>query len=77
MRPDIRFIVPARSIRRYSFGEVDDYVDFVGSVVCSAPVYTTKELSDLGEQYELQEDVAGSPWKQVKGVADARPDFCR
>jgi len=77
MRPDIRFIVPARSIRRYSFGEVDDYVDFVGSAICSAPVYTTKELPGLGEQYELQEEADSGPWKRVTGVSDARPDFCR
>jgi hypothetical protein len=75
-RPDVRIILPARSKRRYRFGEVSDYIDWLGSTICSAPVYTTKELPDLGDQYERQADNADSGWMKITGTGGVQPDFC-
>ena len=77
IRPDIKFLVPARSIRHYPHGEVADYVDLVGSSICTAPVFTSKDLPDLGDQYQLQVYTAESRWMRVTGASGLPPDFCR
>jgi hypothetical protein len=76
-RQDVRFILPARSVRRYPHGEVSDYVAFVGDAICSVPVFTLKDLPDLGDQYQLQYDDADSPWMRVTGASGALPQFCQ
>jgi hypothetical protein len=77
IRSDIKFLVPARSIRHYPHGEVTDYVDLVGSSICAVPVFTTKDLPDLGDQYQLQVNTAESPWMRVTGASGVPPEFCR
>jgi hypothetical protein len=77
IRSDIKFVVPARSIRRYPHGNVADYVDLVGSSICAVPVFTTKDLPDLGDQYQLQVKTAERRWMRVTGASGLPPDFCR
>ena len=77
VRPDLRVVVPARSIRRYRFGEVADYVDLVGSAICISPIYTTKELADLGDQYTFRMAGPDSVWMIVTHSADTQSEFCR
>ena len=77
LRPDIRFLVPARSLRRYPYGEVSDYVDFVGNSICAAPVFSTKDLPELGDQYQLQTSPKDSKWMRVVGVSGSLPNFCQ
>ncbi len=77
IRSDIKFLVPARSIRHYPHGEVADYVDLVGSSICTSSVFTTKELPDLGDQYQLQVNTSESRWMRVTGASGLPPDFCR
>ena len=64
-RADERFVLPARTLRYYSHGTVADYVSLVRDVICEYPVYTTKELTDLGEEYRVT-DVGADPWRQVQ-----------
>ena len=76
MRPDVRFILPARTPRHYRFGEVSDYIDLVSSTICAAPVYTAKELPDLEGQFELQAENINSRWKQLVPPDGKPSDFC-
>jgi hypothetical protein len=46
-RPDLRFVLPARTGRHYRHGIVDDYVPFVTDTVCMQAVFTMKPLPDL------------------------------
>ena len=77
IRTDIKFVVPARSIRRYTHANVADYVDLVGSSICAVPVFTTKDLPDLGDQYQLQVKTAERRWMRVTGASGLPPNFCR
>ena len=76
LRPDIRIIVSARSFRSYHFSVIDDYLIFVADEICTAPIYTTKALTELPPGYSLAEPVANSSWRKISLSAESFADHC-
>jgi hypothetical protein len=64
-RADLRVILPARSLRHYSFGDIDDYMTYISAEICDFPVYTTKDLPDLDADYRLQDVATTDLWQKI------------
>jgi len=75
-RTDLRVILPARSVRHYSFATVEDYMPFVLQELCHRPVFAHKELVDLSRQYTIDmKDYAGG-WQQLNLNAPQEEMYC-
>jgi hypothetical protein len=71
-----RYIVPARTVRRYQFGEVTDYLEAVAAAVCQTPVFTHKDLPELAAEYHLEPVAAGGEWLRVTVTEDSSGISC-
>lgn len=71
-----RYIVPARTVRRYQFGEVMDYLDAVAAAVCEKPVFTHKDLPELAAEYRLEPVTAGGDWLRVTVAENSSDSSC-
>jgi hypothetical protein len=68
-RTDIRFLLPARTLRHYRHGVVEDYVPFINELVCKQPVYTMKPVPDLSAVLEPVAGVNEADWRRIKPAA--------
>jgi len=65
-RPDVRVVVPARTRRQYSHGEVQDYLEFIAVSICDGPVFTTKNLPEMQPDFDLLQDDDTAPWALMR-----------
>lgn len=70
LRADLKVIVPARTPRRYSFGEVTDYIVMLDSVICDTPVFSTKILPEMTELFHVGKAAGPHGWAQVSTRTD-------
>jgi hypothetical protein len=74
-RSDIKFLLPARTLRHYRHGVVEDYVPFISKLVCKQPVYTLKPVPDLNVVLEPAAGFYEADWHKIKPVAGScEPD---
>jgi hypothetical protein len=66
MRPDLKIVVPARELRLYEHGGVEDYLAYVSNAICHFPVVTNKITADMEEQYHLILIANNSEWHQLE-----------
>jgi hypothetical protein len=50
-RADLRMLVPARETRLYEYGAVQDYLEYIGEVICESPVVTNKLTDEIEKRY--------------------------
>ena len=65
-RPDVDFIVGARTARNYSHGRVEDYMELVAEEICDRPVVTNKLRNELGKLYEQSPLADDQYWYRLK-----------
>jgi hypothetical protein len=65
-RPDLMFILPARSVRYYTGETVADYVSYVNDVACAKDIYTLKELPEWDTTAVQQEELQQLGWLKLQ-----------
>ena len=63
LREDLHFILPARSMRHYHHGYVEDYLGFVAERVCSYPVVSNRITAELEALYRAEWLPDNDNWK--------------
>jgi hypothetical protein len=64
-RRDLRIMLPARTVRRYPYATVADYLPAVVQELCVRPVYSVKSLQDLVDAYPVHVEEIAGPWRKL------------
>lgn len=70
-RGDLDFVVPARTLRHYPHGNVNDYLQFVAAAICVRPVITNKLTAELEAQFDASPVPGTKQWLRLQ----PRPGF--
>jgi hypothetical protein len=73
-RADLAFVVPARTLRHYPHGNVNDYLEFVTQGICSRPVVTNKLTPELDVRFGTAPVSGTAAWLQLQPLA---ADHCQ
>ena len=65
-RPDLTIILPARTLRHYSHGNIQDYLAFIDAEICARPVATNKLPADLLSEYGVVSMDSDYNWHRVE-----------